>query len=262
MLRSFALVLFAALLCIPCVAVGQTYQSIASAINDALPTNGSAGNLTITKPAGTASGDVMLATISARPSAMTINPPAGWALYKRTEQPNGGVSTAPGGMTLLTYYKAAGGAEPANYTWTLANPQNDGGGVVGTITRVSGVDTANPIDVYVDALTGNGVVHSAPSVTTTVPNTLLVASITYLSSRNFGAPSGIAGITERAEVRAPTSDNAIGITLLVATVPKATAGFVSSPSWPGCTRPTTPRAMAICSSSGFSAKPLAPGPEP
>jgi len=230
MLRSFALVLFAALLCIPCVAVGQTYQSIASAINDALPTNGSAGNLTITKPAGTASGDVMLATISARPSAMTINPPAGWALYKRTEQPNGGVSTAPGGMTLLTYYKAAGGAEPANYTWTLANPQNDGGGVVGTITRVSGVDTANPIDVYVDALTGNGLVHSAPSVTTTVPNTLLVASITYLSSRNFGAPSGIAGITERAEVRAPTSDNAIGITLLVATVPKASAGATGTVS--------------------------------
>ena len=225
-----ALLWAALLLCVPLIAAGQTYQSIASGSNDALPTNGSAGNLTITKPAGTASGDVMLATISARPSAMTITAPSGWTLYQRTEQPNGGSSTAPGGMSLLTYYKAAGGSEPANYTWTLANPQNDGGGVAGTVMRVSGVDTLNPIDVYVDALSGNGLTHSAPSVTTTVPNTLLVASVTYLSSRNFGAPSGITGITERAEVRAPTTDNAIGVTLLVATVAKATAGATGSVS--------------------------------
>ncbi|MDP2794359.1 MAG: hypothetical protein Q8O25_09825 [Sulfurisoma sp.] len=231
---SVPVFLLATLLCVPLAAVGQTYQSIASALNDALPTNGSAGNLTITKPAGTVSGDVMLATISARPSQMTITAPAGWALYKRTEQLNGGVSTDPGGMTLLTYFKMAGGSEPANYTWTLANTigagANGGGGVVGTITRVSGVDTINPIDVYVDALSGNGLTHSAPSATTTVPNTLLVASITYLSSGNFGAPSGITGITERAEVSAPVANAAIGITLLVATVPKATAGATGSVS--------------------------------
>ncbi|MCK7499111.1 MAG: hypothetical protein MZW92_57985 [Comamonadaceae bacterium] len=51
-------------------------------------------------------------------------------------------------MSLLTYYKIVATAEPANYTWTLANPSNDGGSAVGGILAFSGIDAAggNPID--------------------------------------------------------------------------------------------------------------------
>jgi len=97
-----------------------------SAQNDGLPTNGSAGALTIPRPVGISAGQALIASIAARPRSMTVTVPSGWVLMTSTQQTNGGTSTAPGGMNALTYYKIVTTSEPASYTWTFANPSNQG----------------------------------------------------------------------------------------------------------------------------------------
>ena len=156
-----AVVLVASLMLVLLAAPVQAaivYISQSSAGNNLLPTDGSPGPLTILKPTGVSAGRALIASIAARPTGMTVTVPAGWILMTATNQPGGGVSTGPGGMTLLTYYKIATASEPANYTWTFANPVlGQGGGAVGGILAFSGVDTSvNPINVWSARLTPNG----------------------------------------------------------------------------------------------------------
>lgn len=130
LVASLVVALFAA----PVQAVIVYISPSSSGGNDALPTDGSAGALTIAKPANTAAGHALIASIAARPRSMTVTVPAGWILMTATNQTAGGVSTAPGGMTLLTYYKIATVSEPVSYTWTFANPTlGQGGSAVGGI---------------------------------------------------------------------------------------------------------------------------------
>lgn len=216
--------LMIALLTAP-VQAAIVYIGSSSGGNNALPLDGSAGALTIPVPPGVSAGRALIASIAARPRSMTVTVPAGWILMTATDQPAGGVSTAPGGMTLLTYYKIATVSEPASYTWTFANPTlNQGGSAVGGILVFSGIDTsASPINVWSARLTPNGLTHATNSITPTVTNTMIVSSISYLSASSFANPTGIAGLTERLDVSAPVVANAIGTTLQMATAPWATA---------------------------------------
>jgi len=198
--------------------------------NDALPTNGSAGALTIARPAGIAPGQALIASIAARPRSMTVSAPAGWTQMTFTDQTNGGTTTAPGGMSLITYYKIVTTSEPANYTWTFANPSNSGGSAVGGVLAFSGIDTANgnPIDnsgaAWSAKLTGSGTTHSTNSINTVTANTMIVSSISYLSASTFNAPTGITGLVERLDQSAPLAANAVGTTLQMATAPRAATG--------------------------------------
>jgi len=160
------LMAIAGLGCTPAAQAAIVYVAASSGRNDTLPTDGSAGALTIPKPAGTSAGMALIASIAARPQSMTVTVPAGWTQMTSTNQPSGGSSTAPGGMTLVTYYKIAGTSEPNNYTWTFANPSNTGGSAVGGILSFTGVDTStgNPLNVWAAALTPSGTTHSAPTI--------------------------------------------------------------------------------------------------
>jgi hypothetical protein len=71
--------------------------------------------LTVPRPAVTAAGDVLVASVGARLSgASTIAAPSGWVLIRRD-------SSAPGyrSLTQALYYKVAGSSEPASYSWSL-----------------------------------------------------------------------------------------------------------------------------------------------
>ena len=211
------------------------YVGASSGLNPAIPTDGTAGALVIPKPAGVTPGMALIASIAARPQqqnppgvsqGVVWTPPPGWNLMTSTNQPSGGLSTLPQGMTLLTYYRIAGTSEPNSYTWTFVNNYlNQGGSAVGGILAFSGVDTSSsPIDVWSQRLTASGLTHGTTSITTTVANTMIVSSISYLSGSSFANPTGIAGITERLDVRAPAAANVIGTTLQMATVPWAATG--------------------------------------
>jgi MSHA biogenesis protein MshQ len=143
------------------------------------------GNATVTKPASTASGDLLIVGLMVeKGSGETITAPAGWNLIRRTNE-----STNVG---MATYYKVAGGAEPANYTFTIANGSKWAIG----ISRITGADTSDPIDVH-GGQTGSGSSVTAPSVTTTAANDLVLAFYTNKKAATY-TPAGTT--TERYDV--------------------------------------------------------------
>ncbi|MGH8689262.1 MAG: LamG-like jellyroll fold domain-containing protein, partial [Burkholderiales bacterium] len=173
-------------------------------------------DLTINKPAGTISGDVMLAFITVRDSSVQITPPAGWSSQAAVVQ-NAGASSRQ-----QLFYKVAGGAEPANYTWTFDSAHQ---GAAGAIATYSGVDTTTPIDAYGGNTTPQGadsnLQHRALAVTTLTANTEVVTAHTFSSSATWTPP---AGMTERVDIASQAVPNATGVSLEVNDVAQAAVG--------------------------------------
>lgn len=76
---------------------------------------------TVTKPAGTALGDILIAAIGKSTTATPSGVPAGWAVAATASST---VKSTVGAIGNLVqngcgfYWKEAGGSEPADYTWT------------------------------------------------------------------------------------------------------------------------------------------------
>ena len=93
-----------------------------------------------------------------------------------------------------TYWRVAAGGDPASWTWTFSASRL----AAGTIHAYSGVNTANPI-----AASGGQVAASAsttataPSITTPVANTMLVAIFGNMAGSTWTPP---AGFTERCDL--------------------------------------------------------------
>jgi len=133
-------------------------------IHPTFANNGSgATTLTINKPVGLEENDVMIANISVRGGTGTaITPPSGWNLVRR--------SNSKTTLAHATYWKAATGSESGSYTWTFSSSQKASGGIQG----YRGIDTTNPIHVENGQVNGSSKTITAPSITTTVDNTMLV----------------------------------------------------------------------------------------
>ena len=162
--------------------------------------------ITITKPAGTIQNDVMIASFGFRtnqPGLSTdvgITPPAGWTLVRRLDNPG------PTDSGLAVYRLTAGAAEPASYTWDLSCTAtcatNGFQAAAGGITSFSNVNTTTPVDVENGQITAIGA-QTAPSVTTTVANAMLVASHSYASAGPWAPPpasGGDAAMTEAVDI--------------------------------------------------------------
>src|SRR2546427_5138731 len=141
--------------------------------------SGAFSTLTIGKPTGVVSGDLLVAAISVR----SANPstPSGWTLvWCGNSGSSTGGSTCPASSTvsLAVYWKVAGTSEPSTYSgWTTTQK------AAGVITAYYNVNTSTPINVqngtgYTTSVTS----LSSPSITTATANTMLVAS--------FGAADG------------------------------------------------------------------------
>lgn len=143
---------------------------------------------TINKPAGTVEGDLLLLTVYAdRARAVTI--PSGFTAV------TGDVSagTVGGGLaiTLNISYKVAGASEPSSYDFSFdANEQAAAG-----MRRISGVDTANPIDVFgTDNTTATTTTLDCPSVTTTNDDALVIRDLGEGGGNDgipFASPVGV-----------------------------------------------------------------------
>src|SRR5438034_651829 len=184
----------------------------------------SATSLAISRPAGTVANDVMVASITSRTGSgtPTIAAPSGWTSIVSTNN----TST----VTTATFWKVAGtaAADPGPYAFTVSSSS-----VAGGISAYFNVDTTNPINA------SNGAVSSsAPSITTTVANTMLVACFGRSGSSAIGAPSGM---TERFNAVTSGSNNAASES---ADVPQATAGATGSKASTGNTA-TIGQAVAL-----------------
>lgn len=158
----------------------------------------SASAVTIDVPAGTTAGDVMIASISVRPGTISITTPSGWTLIREVAQASGTSSR------LVTYFRVAGSAEPANYSWIFTGGTH--AGAVGGIASFRDVDTGSPIDAEVGAATPASLDHAAPSVTTTENNGMLVTVHAFGSSATWTSPAGTTEVVDVASLTPPDAD--------------------------------------------------------
>jgi hypothetical protein len=125
----------------------------------------SGGGVTLASPGGLAAGDLMLACVFADVSAATVAPPTGWTQHASLD---GGVA---GSFHAAWFFKVAAASEPSSYVFSVGgNP----GSVTAGLVVYRGVDTGNPFDAATNqsfAATD----FTAPSITTTRPNAMLVA---------------------------------------------------------------------------------------
>ncbi|MDH3498808.1 MAG: Ig-like domain-containing protein, partial [Acidimicrobiia bacterium] len=141
--------------------------------------NSKTTQITLTKPAGTAVDDLLVAQIMIDIDDVVFTPPAGWNLIREDDYIGNSVAQ-------VLFYRVATASEPADYTFTFDKSEDN----VGSIAVFSGVDTANPIDAHGGqmALSGNPI---APSITTTVANTLLVGFFGVDEIVTFTPPTGM-----------------------------------------------------------------------
>lgn len=112
---------------------------------DAEVINGTAGtSVTVSKPAGTADGDLLIAFIS-ETGVGSITAPAGWTLI--------GSVASGSSVTQAAYYKIAA-SEGASWTWTLGASVRNWGWVGAYI----GANTTDPI---IDAVSNNAFINAS-----------------------------------------------------------------------------------------------------
>ena len=124
-------------------------------------------SLTINKPTGVVSGDLMIASISQRASGTAPTAPVGWTLISST------AFGASGARAAALFYRLANGTEGATFTFTLAAGSTDGSG---GIVAYAGVDQTTPIDVA-GAFKDTSVVNTAVTanaITTVTANALVL----------------------------------------------------------------------------------------
>jgi hypothetical protein len=156
----------------------------------------SQGPISITIPTGTIQGDVMIANIYCGGSGtITVTPPSGWTLV---------VQTSVSGQIMETYYKVASDSEPSSYSWSVSgDAQNQGG-----ISTYYNVDTSNPIDAYSNQANPASTSYTAPSVTTTVNNAMLVGAFGACAGGNPNTVTPQSGFTEQYDIGQDSNDNA------------------------------------------------------
>src|SRR3989475_1031384 len=118
-----------------------------------------ASNCSVFKPAGIATGDVILAACGIRGGSGTTitSAPSGWTLVGSRVDNGTNVS-------LVAYWHAVSdvSSEPATYTWNLSAAVKTASGAI----AYTGLDNTNPIDTSAGQTTPSGTSHTALSVNT------------------------------------------------------------------------------------------------
>lgn len=168
-------------------------------------TTGNGSSLTIVKPTGVVSGDVLFAFLSTNNG--TITEPSGWVqIYEQTS----GVNAFQGSA----YYKIAGGSEPASYDWSNSSSS---GPMTGMILALIGVDGTTPVDLSTNyAVAGLGSSSEALTTPTVSGNTEDAGRILYVRHTRDASSTGpnsytesTAGITELAEEHVASGSGSI-----------------------------------------------------
>ena len=155
-------------------------------------------SLTLTPPGGTAAGDLLVAQVTNRDGAYTLTVPSGWTVI-------GARTTASGSSTITSalFWKwAAAGEGSATFTLGTTDIQ-----MVGGVVAYSGVHSSGPVNVS-GVATGTSTVATAPSVTTTAANAMLVNAY---AKRQEALPA-VSGLTPRWSLISGTGAGNLGAT--------------------------------------------------
>ncbi|MEK9135584.1 MAG: hypothetical protein AAB393_00555, partial [Bacteroidota bacterium] len=165
--------------------IGNAVSAIVFRAASSGATSGNATSFTISKPTSAVQNDVLVAQITVNNGSSTsMTAPSAWTLVRRDNRTSQ--------VSQAIYYKVAGASEPASYTWTLSPSDAASGGIV----AYSGANTSSPIDASSGG-TGSSNIVTAPSVTTTAADEMVVGFFGHDNATTFTPPSGM---TERYDV--------------------------------------------------------------
>ena len=137
----------------------------------------------VSRPAGTANKDLMIATVSTAAQGAFYTPtysaPSGWTLL------DSGLS----GSGLYTYYRVAGASEPASYSWTLS--------------ALAGNYPAMSIAAVISVYDGND-----PTTPLTAGNSSTTASTSFTLPNDTAASAGSMRVSTVATNKATTASTA------------------------------------------------------
>lgn len=159
-------------------------------------------SVTITKPTGTADGDLLVAIVGQNTGNGTWGLPSGWTQLNADD--------ATPDISALVAYKVAGASEGASYAFskdTLGAAEK-----VGRIFRVTGFNTSTWIDYTPTAEVNTTTTTSAnaPAETTTEANVLLIRGV--IVDRNRAASSTPpTGLTDEDHAESGGTTNAVGL---------------------------------------------------
>jgi chitodextrinase len=151
-------------------------------------------SLSLARPTGAVSGDVLLASIDVGGSPTVVSP-SGWTLIRS--------DAAPGAFAKATYWHLVGASDPASYTWTFSSAQIS----VGLVLAYRGVDSANPIDASSGQANASSTSVAAPSVQVAASGSMLVDFAGLAANASVSPPTGMA---ERVEAAGGRSTKIIG----------------------------------------------------
>lgn len=177
MLSFFVMLVFAAMPATQAFAAPKSPQSTDVASLQTVALRGVAttatvtntASLTISKPTGVVSGDLMIATLVQVNDTQKPDAPLGWNLIDQRT-----LRTQPHGFGAI-YYKVAGDSEASDYTFIV--PTGPDVTASGSIIAFSGEDANNPFDVVppgIIRVSNQNTVVTALSITTVTPNTIIV----------------------------------------------------------------------------------------
>ena len=136
-------------------------------------------SITLKRPSGTVAGHVMVASIASNDDDLATAP-AGWTLVR--------ADSIEDTLHQAVYVKVAGSGEPKSYTWKLPEYRRIAGG----ITTYAGVDTTDPVDDHAGSSDPTvDTTVSAPSVTPTGADTLLVNLVAINAEGSLTPPAGM-----------------------------------------------------------------------
>jgi cellulose synthase/poly-beta-1,6-N-acetylglucosamine synthase-like glycosyltransferase/DNA-binding NarL/FixJ family response regulator len=200
---------------VPATVAAPSVRDLATATQE----SAFATTFTTNMPAGTVDGDVLVATVGWSYSGGTVTAPAGWTLLRRSASDTVGWNTFD---MLGVWWKIASG-EPASYTWTIASVNS----ITAGIYAFSGALATSPFDI--DAAVGYPAqpTFDTPSIATSLPNDLVVATFSYSGSYTATEP---AGMTEAFDIASRATPNTFGHSL--------DSAYLTQPA-PGATGPKT-----------------------
>ena len=251
--RAGRVIALAAVLCCALAAPAHAAIGVRNAsVNQTNATGGATFSLPV--PAGTASGDVMIATLNTGAGIVTLTPPAGWTAITNTT-PNWSATAKS-----LTYYRVAGAGEPANYTW------NWGAGATvaaaGDIVSYTGVSNTYPVagsQATTSAAVGS---IATPTVSTLAANSWVIANASWRRNAGVTAPAVAKDVATSQRATTVTTGGPQWVGVMTTDVSQATAGtstartFTSAP-----TSQWTVQTIALTPSGGtlsFSTAPNLP----
>jgi hypothetical protein len=135
-------------------------------------------SISVARPAGLQTGDVMLAAVNVSGAPNTLASPAGWTPLRADANGNG--------FKQFVFWKVATASEPSSYAWGLGGSF----GAAAAIVAYSGVDTAAPLVVNAALVNAKATSISAPSVSASADQ-LLVGVFGIAKNTAITPPAGM-----------------------------------------------------------------------